>query len=122
MTRDIAYVPDNISISELLRLMFEKKHLGYPVVDQFTGNIVGIVTFTDIKNVPMNEHDTVLVRDVMTTDVISISEDADAMDALKMLSSHNIGRLLVQDNGRVVGIVSRTDLMRSIEVLGYSER
>ena len=122
MTRDIAYVPDNISISELLRLMFEKKHLGYPVVDQFTGNIVGIVTFTDIKNVPMNEHDTVLVRDVMTTDVISISEDADAMDALKMLSSHNIGRLLVQGNGRVVGIVSRTDLMRSIEVLGYSER
>ncbi|MEA1944649.1 MAG: site-2 protease family protein [Euryarchaeota archaeon] len=122
MTRDIAYVPDNINISELLMLMFEKKHLGYPVVDRFTGNIIGIVTFTDIKNVPMSEHDTVLVRDVMTKDVVFISGDADAMDALKMMSLQNIGRLLVQDDERVTGIVSRTDLMRSIEVLGYSER
>jgi Mg2+/Co2+ transporter CorC len=65
MTREIAYVQDSLSISELLRLMFEKKHLGYPVVDQFAGKIVGIVTFTDIRSVPMSEHGNMLVRDVM---------------------------------------------------------
>ncbi len=122
MTREIAYVPDNITISELLRLMFEKKHLGYPVVDQFTGKIVGIVTFTDIRSVPMSEHGNMLVRDVMAKNVIFIPEDADAMDALKMMSVENVGQLLVQEKGSITGIVSRTDLTRSIEVLGYRER
>ncbi len=121
MTREIAYVQDNLTISELLRLMFEKKHLGYPVVDQFTGKIVGIVTFTDIRSVPMSEHGNVLVRDVMKN-VIFIPEDADAMDALKSMSTENVGQLLVQDKGSITGIVSRTDLTRSIEVLGYHER
>jgi len=120
MTREIAYVQDNLTISELLRLMFEKKHLGYPVVDQFTGKIVGIVTFTDIRSVPMSEHGNVLVREVMKN-VIFIPEDADAMDALKMMSTENVGQLLVQDKGSITGIVSRTDLTRSIEVLGYRE-
>jgi Zn-dependent protease len=122
MTREIAYVQDNLPISELLRLMFEKKHLGYPVVDQFTGNIVGIVTFTDIRSVPMSEHGNVLVRDVMAKNVSFIPEDADAMDALKMMSVENAGQLLVQDKGSITGIVSRTDLTRSIEVLGYREQ
>ena len=122
MTSEIAYVQDNLSISELLRLMFEKKHLGYPVVDQFTGKIVGIVTFTDIRSVPMSEHGNVLVREVMANNVSFIPEDADAMDALKMMSVENVGQLLVQDKGSITGIVSRTDLTRSIEVLGYRER
>ncbi|MEA3324583.1 MAG: site-2 protease family protein [Euryarchaeota archaeon] len=122
MTREIAYVQDNRSISELLRLMFEKKHLGYPVVDQFTGKIVGIVTFTDIRGVPMSEHGNVLVREVMAKKVSFIPEDADAVDALKMMSTENVGQLLVQDNGSITGIVSRTDLTRSIEVLGYREQ
>ncbi len=122
MTSEIAYVQDNLSISELLRLMFEKKHLGYPVVDQFTGKIVGIVTFTDIRSVPMSEHGNVLVRDVMAKKVSFIPEDADAMDALKIMSTENVGQLLVQDKGSITGIVSRTDLTRSIEVLGYRER
>jgi Zn-dependent protease/CBS domain-containing protein len=121
MTREIAYVQDNLTVSELLRLMFEKKHLGYPVVDQFTGKIVGIVTFTDIRSVPMSEHGNVLVQEVMAKNVIFIPEDADAMDALKIMSTENVGQLLVQDKGSITGIVSRTDLTRSIEVLGYRE-
>ncbi len=121
MTREIAYVQDNLTISELLRLMFEKKHLGYPIVDQFTGKIAGMVTFTDIRSVPTSEHGNMLVRDVMKK-VIFIPEDADAMDALKMMSTEKVGQLLVQDKGSITGIVSRTDLTRSIEVLGYHER
>ncbi len=122
MTRNITQVPENMTIYEVLRLMFEEKHVGYPVIDQFTRNVVGIVTFADIKNVPMGEHGTVLVRDVMTKDLIFVSEAADAVDALKTMSAQKIGRLLVRDGGAIAGIVSRTDLMRSIEVLGCSER
>ncbi|MEA1868567.1 MAG: CBS domain-containing protein [Euryarchaeota archaeon] len=54
--------------------------------------------------------------------VLFIPEDADAMDALKMMSTGNVGQLLVQNMGSITGMVSRTDLTRSIEVLGYRER
>lgn len=121
MTREIAYVRDNQTVSELLRLMFEKKHLGYPVVDQFTGTIIGIVTYADIRSVPASEHGNMLVRDVMKK-AIHIEADADAMDALKMMSVEHVGQLLVQDKGSITGIVSGTDITRSIEVLSYRER
>ncbi|HIE32360.1 MAG TPA: CBS domain-containing protein [Methanosarcinales archaeon] len=124
MTRDVAYVTDDMTILELLQVMFGKKHRAYPVIDHFTREVVGMVAFADVQSVPMDKHNSVLVRDVMTTDIKSIFDDADAVDALKMISIHRIGHLLVKNRitGAVTGIISRTDLTRSIEVLGYSER
>ena len=124
MTSDVAFVGDNMTILELLQVMFGKKHHVYPVTDPFTGVVVGMVAFADIQSVPMDKHNVVLVRDVMATDIISIFDDADAIDALRMMSMQKIGHLLVKGRitGRVAGIVSRIDLIRSIEVLGYSER
>lgn len=124
MTRDVAFVGDNMTVLELLQVMFGKKHHVYPVTDPFTGEVVGMVAFADIQSVPMDKHNVVLVRDVMATNIISIFDDADAIDALQRMSMHKIGHLLVKGRGtgRVAGIVSKTDLLRSIEVLGYSER
>ncbi len=124
MTSDVAFVGDNMTVLELLQVMFGKKHNVYPVTDPFTGVVVGMVAFADIQSVPMDKHNVVLVRDVMATDIISIFDDADAIDALRMMSMQKIGHLLVKGRitGRVAGIVSRIDLIRSIEVLGYSER
>ncbi|MCK4652224.1 MAG: site-2 protease family protein [Methanosarcinales archaeon] len=124
MTSDVAFVGDNMTVLELLQVMFGKKHHVYPVTDPSTGEVVGMVAFADIQSVPMDKHNVVLVRDVMATDIISIFDDADAIDALRMMSMHKIRHLLVKGRitGRVAGIVSRIDLIRSIEVLGYSER
>ncbi len=122
MTRDVAYVTDDMTVRELLQVMFGKKHPAYPVTDRFSREVVGMVAFTDIQSVPMDKHNAMLVRDVMATDIISISWGADAIDALKMMSIHKVGHLLVKNGGKVIGILSRTDLTRSIEVLGYGER
>ena len=54
----------------------------------------------------------------MTSEVISVRPDDDAIMALKLLSKHDIGRLLVMEDGNMVGIVSRADLVRSLELLG----
>ena len=124
MTRDVAFVGDNMTVLELLQVMFGKKHHVYPVTDPFTGEVVGMVAFADVQSVPMDKHSVVLVRDVMAPNIISIFDDAEAMDALRRMSTHKIGHLLVKGRttGRVAGIVSKTDLLRSIEVLGYSEQ
>ncbi|HIH36613.1 MAG TPA: CBS domain-containing protein [Methanocellales archaeon] len=54
----------------------------------------------------------------MTHEVISVQPDDDAITALKLLSKHDIGRLIVMEDGVMVGIVSRADLVRSLELLG----
>ena len=64
---------------------------------------------------PPLERAVLQVRDIMTTRVISLTEDAKAADAFKLMMSNNIGRVLVVDsNGSVAGILSRTDLMRAM--------
>ncbi len=115
MSSDIVSVQPSMSIDELSTLMFEKKHMGYPVIEG--NNLKGIVTFTDVHTIPQQERANVLVSDVMTKDVITIPIDADASEALKLISTRNIGRVLVTDNNSIVGILSRTDLVRALQLL-----
>lgn len=115
MSKEVISVPPEMTVEDLSHFMFEKKHLGYPVIE---GNsLKGIVTFTDIRNVMPHERYAALVSDVMTTDVISLPSDASAAEAFKVMTINNIGRILVIDNGAVTGILSRTDLMKSLMLL-----
>ncbi len=115
MSTDVISVFPEMTLEELLKLMFERKHLGYPVMK---GNsLKGIVTFTDIRNVLPHERYATLVADVMTKDVISLPANANAADAFNLMTTNNIGRVLVIDNGIVSGILSRTDLMRAMMLL-----
>ncbi|HJH32117.1 MAG TPA: CBS domain-containing protein [Methanosarcinaceae archaeon] len=116
MANDVVSVRPSMTIDDLFRFIFEKKHMGYPVIEG--KSLKGIITFTDVHTVPAQERVNVLVSDVMTKDVITIPIDADASEALKLISIRNIGRLLVTDNGSIVGIISRTDLVRALQLLG----
>jgi CBS domain-containing protein len=88
--------------------------MGYPVME---GNrLSGVVTLTDIERVPRIDRYAALVSDIMTRDIISIPSTARASDALKIISSKNIGRIVVIDNGSLVGILSRTDLVRILRL------
>lgn len=51
------------------------------------------------------------VKEIMTSDPITINIDNDLNEATRLLSYHNIGRLLVTDNGNLVGIITDGDLM-----------
>ncbi|MDI6888499.1 MAG: CBS domain-containing protein [Methanocellales archaeon] len=114
MTKNVISVPPTMTVSELAELMFMEKHMGYPVVD---GRLRGVVTFSDVRQVPIEQRGKTLVGDVMTKKIISVAPDDDAINALKMMSQRNIGRVLVMEDGAMVGIVSRTDLIRSIQLL-----
>lgn len=115
MSKEVVSVPPEMTVEDLSNFMFEKKHLGYPVIK---GNsLKGIVTFTDIRNVPAHERYAILVSDVMTKDVISLPLSANAAEAFKIMTMNNIGRVLIIENDAVKGILSRTDLVRSLTLL-----
>ena len=115
MSDKVVSVSEDITVEDLSKIMFENKHLGYPVMK---GNsLKGIVTFTDIRNILPHERFATLVSDVMTRDVISVSSKDAASEAFKIMALKNIGRVLVIDDGELVGILSRTDLMRTLMLL-----
>jgi CBS domain-containing protein len=116
MTKDVATIDASASAADALKLMFEKKHLGYPVVEN--GRVVGMVTLSDVAKVPEDRRSTTPVRDIMTRNVITLKPDDDASTALQRISQYRIGRLLVMEDNHIAGIVSRSDLMKDLELYG----
>lgn len=115
MSSKVMSVPPSLSVEELVNLMFRSKHMGFPVVED--SKIIGMVTFTDIQRIPKEERNKVKVSQIMTKELITINEQDDAVKALKIMTLNNIGRIIVTDREKMVGIVSRTDLLRSIQLL-----
>ncbi|RXA18729.1 CBS domain-containing protein [Methanosarcina sp. MSH10X1] len=114
MTRDVVSVSPSMNVEDLVKFMFEKKHMGYPVMEG--DSLKGVVTFTDIQKVPYVDRPVSQVSDIMSRNIISVPPDAQASDVLRLVTSKNIGRVMVIDNGSVVGILSRTDLVRILRL------
>ena len=119
----VIYVPPDWTLDQLIDVMFKTKHMGYPVQESQYSPVLGVITFSDVQKIPASRRSTTRVEEVMNREIIGIPPDADAFEALKLMSSRNLGRLIVMENGQMQGIVSRTDLMRAIQFLGAtSER
>ena len=114
MSSDVHTIASDMTLRELTELMFREKHRGYPVMDG--GILQGIVTLTDLQKVPEAERDSRRVGEVMARKLYVIAPLQEASVALRMMSEKGIRRLPVMDNGKLVGIISREDLVRAIEL------
>ncbi len=111
-----------LSVGEPLRdaaaKFFKKKIRGAPVVER--NRIVGIVTTTDIARAYSEGNLRARVEDYMKKHVVTIREDEDILDAIKLMDLHGVGRLIVVNAiGEPVGIVTRTDVLRRISALSH---
>jgi Zn-dependent protease/CBS domain-containing protein len=120
MTRDVSTVTPDETAHELLVRMMREKHMGYPVMEG--DNVVGMVTFQDVTLVPDAKRDSVHVRDIMNKKVIHVPPYMEAVDALKVFNELSIGRLVVLVDGKLVGILSRTDMVRAMDMLAAGLR
>jgi Zn-dependent protease/CBS domain-containing protein len=117
---EIDAVSPETSVADLIDRMLTERHTGYPVLRD--GELVGLVTLSDAREVREVERDAYRVEEVMSHDLTTIPTDADAMTALTTMQSAGVGRLPVVDlDGAFAGLVSRTDLMTALTILRTSE-
>jgi CBS domain-containing protein len=137
MTRKVVSIRPNASIAEMVRLMLDNRISGLPVIDDH-GALVGIVTEGDClrraetgteRKRPrwlefligpgrlaaeyIHSHSR-KVAEVMTEPAITITEDAPLDEIVHLMETRRIKRLPVVRDGKVVGIVSRADLLHAL--------
>ncbi|MER3488203.1 MAG: site-2 protease family protein [Chloroflexota bacterium] len=119
MVRHPVTVPADLSLGEFMdEIAWSRRYTTYPVVDD--GEVVGLLAFRCVAEVPRGEWDERTVRECMLPRerVPVLREDERAFDALAELSESGVNRAFVLDNGRLVGFLSITDLVRALEVGG----
>jgi Zn-dependent protease len=114
MSSKVETVSSEMALDELKELMFRQKHRGYPVMSG--GALQGIVTLSDLQKVPEAERAGTSVGIVMARKLYLIGPLDEASTAMRMMNEMQIRRLPVVEDGRMVGIVSREDLVRAIEL------
>ncbi|MCH8192589.1 MAG: CBS domain-containing protein [Planctomycetes bacterium] len=101
-------------MSEIAQVLASKRVSGLPVVDDYM-NLLGIVSEKDVLASLYAPNGTVLVaRDLMTREVVSFDIHDDLFDICDVLVREEFRRVPILDQGKLAGIISRTDIMQHI--------
>jgi Zn-dependent protease/CBS domain-containing protein len=117
MSQEIPSVPPNLTLEELANQFFTGKGQAAFLVSLW-GDPQGLVTLSDLSKVSRQEWPREVVRTVMTPldRLVTVGPEDSAYNALAKMSTANIGRLPVLEDGKIIGLVSRQDLLDSLRV------
>lgn len=116
MTRDVMTVPPEITVQQLVSDYFlVHRHGGYPVVKN--GEVLGVITLQCVRAVPKEkrEYETVQQAMIPSERTVLVKSSVTALDAMQKMARNKVGRVLVVDEGRLVGIATREDMVSAIQ-------
>ena len=115
MTRQVICIRKDTPIFEAIKLMVQNNITGVPVVeDDMT--LVGMLTEQDVLRLLHTYEDEKdrTVNDFMTEPVVHFEEDEPLLDVCHCLRDNSMRRVPVTSNGKVVGVISRSDILKCI--------
>jgi CBS domain-containing protein len=122
MRTDVKTVDIDATVEDAITTLADVHVSALPVTDA-RGQIVGVLSTTDILSAlsettdpEMRERlfDDTPVRDLMTPRSRVIGPDADVLEAAKEMLYLDVHRLFVEDEGRLVGVISQTDIVAAV--------
>jgi Zn-dependent protease len=119
MVQDVVTLPPDLSVEQAVADFFIRYgHSGFPV--QADGRIVGMLTVREIQQVPQPMWVWRRVRDLMQpwSPTLEVAPESPAMAALEQMVREGQGRLGVMQNGRLVGLVTRSGIVRYLQLRG----
>jgi len=111
-------IPSNTTISEAAGIM-DRKLVGSVLIKE-DSKIIGIVTERDIlrKVVAKGKNpETMMVKDIMSYPLITIDANEDALEASRIMDENRIRRIVVTENGKVIGKVTANSISRNLKYL-----
>jgi len=116
MTTEPHTVPPDMTIKDLVEKFYHHKVSAFPVV--YGSTLHGIVSLNHVKETPQEKWSYLTVSYIMTPlkNCTVVSSEEEAVKVMTKMAVENIGRVLVVDQDRLVGILSRTDMMRLLKM------
>jgi tRNA nucleotidyltransferase (CCA-adding enzyme) len=109
MSSPVRTVTPDMPLRDLAQSLHEWGHTGAPVVDD--GKLVGVISRRDVERAEREGRGSLSVKSCMAQNVYSIGPDELLTEALEQMMTHNIGRVPVLDGQRIIGILSREDVL-----------
>jgi len=115
MTKDVICIKKDTPIIEALRLMAKNKVTGIPVVEE-DRTLVGILSEQDVLRLfhTFDEEKDRTVSEFMTQPAIHFDQEERLLDVCYCLRDNSIRRVPVTSHGKVVGVISRSDIIKCI--------
>jgi acetoin utilization protein AcuB len=133
MSSPVITIHPEMPMQDALNLMHQEHVRRFPVVNK-RGNLVGIISERDLLHASPSDATSlsiweinyllskIIVKDIMTRDIITICEDTPLEDAARIMADNKIGGLPILREGNLVGIITETDLFKIfLELLGARE-
>ncbi|MFA5621907.1 MAG: CBS domain-containing protein, partial [Thermovirgaceae bacterium] len=112
MTSPVMVISPEKSVEDAYRLMIRYGHSALPVA--LEGKVKGLITRKDLDRAKTHGLGAARVEDYMTEDPLTIGPGAAVAEAHRIMVSRNIGRLMVTKDDQLMGIVTRTDILRAL--------
>lgn len=107
----LTLAPDT-TMDQASKVLREAGYKGVPIVDG--DKIVGILSRRDIQRIRKEPHLHLPVKAFMSTDTMTIRPEESPAQAIHLMTKHDVGRLPVVDEGKIVGIFSRSDAVSEL--------
>lgn len=116
MSTNLQVISPDATLEELAEHFLQYKYGAFPVVYGSTTH--GIVSLQNMKEIPRDKWTETKVFSILTPlkETMVLNPKTDAAEVMMKMASHNSGRALVMDNGNLVGLLSRTDMMRFMQM------
>ncbi|MEF8833166.1 MAG: site-2 protease family protein [Candidatus Thermoplasmatota archaeon] len=115
MTIDVKTFGPNERAAKVLEKFLKTHHHGFPVVKQ--GKVLGIVTLEDIKRLDDEDMEVVKISEIMEENLICFEPEDDVSKVWNAMVNNSVGRFPVISDGKLKGILTRSDLISTYEAL-----